>query len=158
MIFVTVGSQKFQFNRLLKEIDKLVGEEKITEEVFAQTGYSDYEPINYKYKNFLDRDEFSDIMSKCDKVVTHGGTGAIVDAVKQEKKVIAVPRLKEFGEHVDDHQLQIINEFKKMNFIKSVDKIKDLNDIINKIKDFKFSKYVSNTRAITESIDNFISM
>ena len=93
MIFVTLGSQKFQFNRLLIEIDRLVEEGKITEEVFAQTGYSDYEPKNYEYKNFLDRDEFSDIMGKCDKVITHGGTGAIIGAVKKEKKVIAVSRL-----------------------------------------------------------------
>ena len=50
MIFVTLGSQKFQFNRLLIEIDKLVDEGKITEEVFAQIGYSDYKPKNYKYK------------------------------------------------------------------------------------------------------------
>ena len=114
MIFVTLGSQKFQFNRLLIEIDRLVEEGKITEEVFAQTGYSDYEPKNYEYKNFLDRDEFSDIMGKCDKVITHGGTGAIIGAVKKEKKVIAVSRLSKFGEHVDDHQLQIIEQFEEM--------------------------------------------
>lgn len=157
MIFITVGSQKFQFNRLLKEIDKLVGEKKITEEVFAQTGYSDYEPKNYKFKKFLDRDEFSNIMSKCDKVITHGGTGAIIGAVKQGKKVIAVPRIEEYGEHVDDHQLQIISEFEKMGFIKSVDKIEHLNKLINKIENYKFNEYTSNTKIIIESIDNFLS-
>ena len=47
MIFVTLGSQKFQFNRLLIEIDRLIEEGKITEKVFAQTGYSDYKPKNY---------------------------------------------------------------------------------------------------------------
>ena len=78
MIFITLGSQKFQFNRLLIEIDRLVEEKKINEEVFAQIGYSDYKPKNYKYKEFLDRDEFAEIMSRCNKVITHGGTGAIV--------------------------------------------------------------------------------
>ena len=94
MIFITVGTQKFQFNRLLKEVDKLIEEKKITEEVFAQIGYSDYKPKNYRYKDFIDRDEYANIMKKCQKVITHGGTGAIVGAVKQEKKVIAIPRLK----------------------------------------------------------------
>ena len=158
MIFVTVGSQKFQFNRLLKEIDKLVEEKRITEEVFAQTGYSDYEPENYKYKNFLDRDEFSDIMSRCDKVITHGGTGAIIGAVKQGKKVIAVPRLKDFGEHVDDHQLQIIGEFEKMNFIKSVNEIEQLDSVISNIINCEFNQYESNTQFIIESIENFVNI
>jgi len=157
LIFVTVGSQKFQFNRLLKEIDKLVEEKKINEEVFAQIGYSDYEPKNYRYKKFLDRDEFSNIMNKCDKVITHGGTGAIISAVKKGKKVIAVPRLKEFEEHVDNHQLQIVNEFLRMNFINSVNKIEQLGEIILCIDKCKFEKYESNTKAIIESIDEFIN-
>ncbi|WP_252216023.1 PssE/Cps14G family polysaccharide biosynthesis glycosyltransferase [Clostridium sp. VAP41] len=158
MIFITVGSQKFQFNRLLKEVDRLVKEKKITEEVFAQTGYSNYKPKNYKYKKFLDRDEFSNIMSRCHIVITHGGTGAIIGAVKQEKKVIAVPRLKEFGEHVDDHQLQIISEFGKMNFIKSVNKIEELDDVINTIGNCELNKYVSNTKVIIKSIEEFINI
>ena len=81
MIFITLGSQKFQFNRLLKAVDEL----KTDEEIYAQIGYSDYKPINYKYKEFLDRDEFSEVMNKADIVITHGGTGAIIGAVKKGK-------------------------------------------------------------------------
>lgn len=103
MIFITLGSQKFQFNRLLKAIDKLIEQGKIKEEVFAQIGYSDYQPINYNYKQFLDRDEFASMEGRADIVITHGGTGAIIGAVKKGKKVIAVPRLAKYGEHVDDH-------------------------------------------------------
>lgn len=86
VIFITVGTQKFQFNRLLKEIDRLIEEEKITEEVFAQIGYSGYKPKNYNYKDFIDRDEFEDIIKKCKIIITHGGTGSIIGAVKQRKK------------------------------------------------------------------------
>lgn len=56
------------------------------EDVFAQTGYSDYVPRNYSYNNFLDRDEFSVEMGKADIVITHGGTGAIIGAVKKGKR------------------------------------------------------------------------
>lgn len=82
-IFITLGSQKFQFNRLLIAVDKLC-EKKIIcgEDVFAQIGYSDYVPQNYRYNNFLDREEFSMEMGKADIVITHGGTGAIIGAVK----------------------------------------------------------------------------
>ena len=106
-IFITLGSQKFQFNRLLRAVDELCEKGTVDAEyVFAQIGYSDYLPKNFSYKKFLDRDEFSKEMGKADIVITHGGTGAIIGAVKKGKKVIAVPRRAQYGEHVDDHQLQ----------------------------------------------------
>ena len=55
-------------------------------DVFAQIGYSDYVPQNYRYNNFMDREEFSVEMGKADIVITHGGTGAIIGAVKKERK------------------------------------------------------------------------
>ena len=93
MIFVTTGSQKFQFNRLLQKIDRLIEEGIVGEEVFAQIGESDYQPRHYEYCRFLDRESFAEKMRECRMVITHGGTGVIIGAVKQRKKVIAVPRL-----------------------------------------------------------------
>lgn len=156
MIFITLGSQKFQFNRLLIEIDRLIIEGKITEEVFAQIGYSNYEPKNYSYKNFLDRDQYSQIMNKCDKVITHGGTGAIIGAVKKGKKVIAVPRLSKFEEHVDDHQLQIIKEFNNLNIIVGIEKLEYLESEIEELNNRRFNEYISNTNSIINSINEFI--
>lgn len=156
MIFVTLGSQKFQFNRLLKELDRLVSEEKIDEEIFAQIGYSDYKPQSFKYKDFLDRDEFKKIMSKSDTVIAHGGTGAIITAVKQCKKVIAVPRLAKYGEHVDNHQIQLVDEFKELNLIEPVYDEKDLEKAINEIENKTFNKYISNTKNIIKSLEEFI--
>jgi UDP-N-acetylglucosamine transferase subunit ALG13 len=142
----------------LKELDILVEQKKILDDIFAQTGYSDYSPKNYKYKKFLNRDEFKEIMGKSDKVITHGGTGAIVGAVKQGKKVIAVPRLKEYGEHVDDHQLQIVNQFKEMGFIDYVKDITEIGTTIRNVENIIFKEYTSNTKKITEEIIKFINM
>lgn len=151
MIFITLGSQKFQFNRLLKAVDEL----NLKEEIFAQIGYSDYIPKTFKYKRFMDRNEFSSYINKSDIIITHGGTGAIMGALKKGKKVIAIPRLSEYGEHVDDHQLQIIEEFKELNLLYSCEDM-DIKKALNivKIKDFK--KYKSNTETIINSIENFI--
>lgn len=156
MIFITLGSQKFQFDRLLKEVDRLAKEGLFEEEVFAQIGYSTYKPQYFEYKEFLDRDEFAKYMDKSDIVITHGGTGAIIGAVKKEKKVIAVPRLARYGEHVDDHQTQIVEQFTDSNLISSVVDIRDLKDKYIDIKNHKFEKYISNTQRIIDSIDNFI--
>ena len=134
MIFVTLGSQKFQFNRLLKKLDELIQAGVITETVFAQTGYSDYTPRYFKYQAFLDRDQFAQCMDDCDIVITHGGTGAIIGAVKKGKKVIAVPRLKQYGEHVDDHQVQLVTAFGKMGIICACEDCSQIADAVDKVK------------------------
>ena len=151
MIFVTLGSQKFQFNRLLKAVDEL----DTDEEIFAQIGYSDYKPQNYKYKEFLDREEFAAWEEKADIVITHGGTGAIIGAVKKGKKVIAVPRLAKYGEHVDDHQTQLIKQFKDLNLIYAcVDG--DLQKALEVVKNNTYNEYKSNTKTIIKSLVDFI--
>lgn len=156
MIFVTLGSQKFQFNRLLKEIDRLIENKVIHEELVAQIGVSDYIPKNYKSIDFLTRDEFQKYMSECNYVITHAGTGAIITALKNDKKVIAIPRLAKYGEHVDDHQIQLINEFKELNLIEPVYEIEELEDAIKISMNKKYNKYVSNTNIIIKSIEEFI--
>ncbi len=157
MIFITLGSQKFQFNRLLKEVDRIINNGVMQEKIFAQIGYSDYKPKNYRFKEFLNRDEFENMMDRSDKIITHGGTGAIISAIKRGKKVIAVPRLKKFGEHVDNHQFEIVSQFKKMGLIDYVKTINELEILIKKIDETKFKEYSSNTNSIIESINQFIN-
>lgn len=156
MIFVTTGSQKFQFNRLLQKIDRLIEEGVIQEEVFAQVGESDYRPAHYEYCRFLDRESFAGKLRECRMVITHGGTGAIIGAVKQGKKVIAVPRLSGYGEHVDDHQVQLLKEFDGMNLICACYDSEKLGDCILDSSSRKFAGYHSNTRRILTDIENFL--
>lgn len=156
MIFITVGSQKFQFNRLLKAVDDLVENGIVTDEVFAQSGYSDYQPKYYKYKKFLDREEFAEWEEQADIVITHGGTGAIIGAVKKGKKVIAVPRLAKYGEHVDDHQVQLIAQFREQNLICGLSDSDELENGLEFVKTHSFDIYESNTETIISSIDDFI--
>ena len=156
MIFVIFGSQKFQFNRLLKKIDELIESGDIKEEVFAQIGVSDYTPKNYNYKDFVTQDEFKEYMDKADLIITHAGTGAIVTALKKDKKVIAIPRLSEYGEHVDDHQIQLIDEFKEMNFIEPVYQIDELKLAIKNVREKTYNKYKSNTQKILDDIEFFV--
>lgn len=151
MIFVTLGSQKFQFNRLLKAVDEL----QTDEEIFAQIGYSDYKPQNYKYKEFLDREEFAAWEEKADIVITHGGTGAIIGAVKKGKKVIAIPRLAKYGEHVDDHQIQLIGQFRNLKLIYAC-MDGDLQKALEVVKNTTYNEYKSNTDKIIKSLDEFI--
>lgn len=156
MILVSVGSQKFQFNRLLKEVDRLIEEKIIEDTVFAQIGVSDYKPKNYEYVDFLTQDEFNKKIDECSLIITHAGTGIIINSLKKGKKVIALPRLVEYGEHVDNHQIQLLKEFENSNLIKAVYDVKDLKKALSEINQICFIKYESNTENIINNILNFI--
>ena len=156
MIFIALGSQKFQFNRLLRAVDELIEKKVIEDEVFAQIGHSDYTPKHYEYKRFLNREEFAEQEEKCDILITHGGTGAIIGAVKKGKKVIAVPRLARYGEHVNDHQIQLITQFKGQNLICGLNDTSELEEGLTFVKEHEFDVYRSNPKAIIESIERFI--
>ncbi|SFB19042.1 UDP-N-acetylglucosamine transferase subunit ALG13 [Acetitomaculum ruminis DSM 5522] len=156
MIFVTLGSQKFQFNRLLKALDDLVDRGIINEEIYAQKGASDYVPKNYKSVDFLDRDRFEEMTLKSDIVITHGGTGAIIGAVKKGKKVIAVPRLERYGEHVDDHQLQLLRQFDDLGIICACYDTGKLKECYEEVLSRQYRPYVSNTNTIIDSIEEYL--
>lgn len=157
MIFITLGSQKFQFNRILKKVDELIIDGTITDTVFAQIGNSDYEPQNYSYKRFLDREEFAQKQAECDVLITHGGTGAIIGALKKGKKVIAVPRLAKYGEHVDNHQLQLLHQFDEMHLIEPCYDVENLGDAYHNIFTNNYNKYISNTKAVIRFLDDAIT-
>ncbi len=157
MIFISLGSQKFQFNRLLIAVDRLVEEGKIRDEVFAQVGYSDYQPKHYRFKPFLNSDEFNQSIREADVIITHAGTGVIINAVKKGKKVIVVPRLGRFGEHVDDHQVQIAEMFSQLGYICACQDCDELAEKLEEVKNLEFQPYVSNTDRIIGSLEEYIS-
>lgn len=157
MIFITVGSQKFQFNRLLRKMDELIQGGAVKDEVFAQTGASDYRPVHYPWIDFMNATLYAEMEERADLILTHGGTGAILGGVKKGKKVIAVPRLACYGEHVDDHQIQLLAQFEKMKIICVCWDIDRLGDLLKEIQEIELQPYQSNTAAIISSIETFLS-
>ena len=95
-------------------------------------------------------------MSECDVVITHAGTGAIMGAVKRGKKVIAVPRKKKYGEHVDEHQLQIVEEFEQLGIIEPCYEVEDLENAYKKIFEKEYTSYQSNTQAYLKEIEQIV--
>ena len=157
MIFVTVGTQKFQFNRLFEYLDNKVANEKITDKIFAQIGNSTYIPKNYEYKKFLDKEEFENIIDRASIVITHAGVGTIIFSIKKRKKTIVVPRLKKYREHVDDHQLQIAKTFSNKEFvINNGENIEELLVNIERANEKKFNKYYSSNKKIQNIIEEFL--
>ena len=95
-------------------------------------------------------------MDACDVVVTHGGTGAIIGAVKDNKKVIAVPRLAKYGEHVDDHQIEIVRQFGDMGLIEPCMNPTDLPVAYARVLSKDYLPYKSNAVRFCADLSDYI--
>ena len=156
MILVMLGTQNNSFHRLLEEIEKLIDSGKIKEEVVVQAGYTKYSSKNMKIFSLIPQEELEKYQEKASFIITHGGVGSIIGALKKEKKVIAVPRLHEYNEHVNNHQKQIIETFDKEGYIIGIDDVSKLGQAIEKIEKFKPKKYQTDNNKMIEIIEKFI--
>lgn len=157
MILVTLGTQDKKFNRLLEKIDELIITKKIKDEVVVQAGFSkDYKSNNMKIFELISKEEFDNLIEKCDILITHGGVGGILTGLKYNKKVIAIPRLKKYKEHVNDHQKQIVSNFHDEGYIIGINEVVELEDAIKKIKDFRPKKYQSNKNNMVKLVKELI--
>ena len=117
MIFVTVGSRNYPFDRLFKKLDELYENGTLKEKMFAQIGTSKYIPKHYDYKDFISPEEFNEYIDEADIVISHGASGSIMKALNADKKVIVVTRLEKYGEHINDHQIQNNEAFASNHYV-----------------------------------------
>ena len=161
MIFVTVGSRNYPFDRLFVKLDKLYDDGVLRDKMFAQTGTSQYKPKNFEYKDFISQDEFLQKIEEADIVVSHGASGSIMKALNAGKKVIAVTRLEKYGEHINDHQIQNNEAFGKNGYVLTADlELENLGECFQKIyegKDNLRRWENKNPMAIVNMVDKFIS-
>ena len=153
MTLVTLGTQHQEFTRLLDYIEN----SNLKGEIIVQAGYTKYESKRMKIFDFISYDEMEKYIDKCDLVITHAGTGSIVMPLKKGKKVIACARLSKFGEHVDDHQVELVDVFYSEGYILKIDEDTSLNEVLKNIKDFKPKKFVSNTKKFIENLEQEIN-
>ena len=157
MIFVTLGTQKFQFNRLLRMMDDLIENKKIHERVFAQIGNSDYLPQYYEQCTFLSNNDYEEYIKNCDILVSHSGVGTIMTGLKYRRKIIVVPRLSKYGEHIDDHQTQIAQSFSKLNYVLMYsDEDNNMEQLIVDATTKHFSNYSSCRNQVIDTIRQYI--
>ncbi len=156
MIFVCTGTQVYQFDRLLIEIDKLIANGSINDDVFAQIGASTYQPKHFAFKEYLSEDEFKRYQDSATLIISHGGTGALIGASKKGRNIIAVPRLQKYGEHTDDHQLQIVTVLEKEGYVRAVYDIKQLGAVINESLTHPIEKRYNRESFVLDILFNYI--
>lgn len=137
MILVMLGTQNNSFHRLLEEIEKNIDNGSIKDKVVVQAGFTKFESNRMEIFDMISQEELEKFIKEADLVITHGGVGSIMSAVKNGKKVIAVPRLKKYNEHVNDHQLEIIDTFNKQGIIIGINGVEELHEALTKVESFR---------------------
>ena len=103
MIFVSVGTHEAPFDRLLRAVDEL----RLDEQIVIQHGPSLIRSASAVESEFLSFDEVVDYIRQARAVVMHAGVGSVMISLANGKRPIVMPRMHRYGEHVDDHQLEL---------------------------------------------------
>lgn len=156
MTLVILGTQDKSFDRLLRMVEKEIKNSNLKGEVIVQAGQTKFKSKYMKIFDLIPITKFNKLIKEADLVITHGGVGSIIQALKHNKKVIAVPRLARYKEHENDHQIQIVEEFTRNGYILSAKNTKELNKALEDVNKFEQKKYKSNNNKMVKLIENFI--
>lgn len=156
MIFVVLGTFELPFDRLLKEVDKQISAGNIKEEVLVQAGHTKYRSNQMKFIDFTTYEHMAELYRKASFIITHGGTGSITMGMRMGKKMIAVPRLVKYGEHNDNHQIEIVRQFHQTGHILSWDDNTDMSDVLKEVETFKPAPFKSGNKEILNILRDFI--
>ena len=156
MILVTLGTQDKPFKRLLEEVERQIEKGNIKDKVIVQAGCTKFKSKNMEIFDLLPTTKFNKLLKECNLLITHAGVGTIIEGLKQNKKIIAVARLKKYKEHTNDHQLQLINNFTEEGYIIGLTEFDSLDDAIEKAKTFKPKKIKRNKKDMIKIIEDFI--
>lgn len=111
-ILATLGNPKQPFVRFVEWLDHALADFQ-DETCLLQHGNTPVTPGRFVAVSFLNKDEYQAAVHRARVIVTHGGSGSIVHALQAGKVPIVVPRLKRFGEHINDHQCEIASAFEQ---------------------------------------------
>lgn len=156
MILVTLGTQDKTFPRLLKAVEKEIKNGNIKDKVIVQAGTTKFESTYMDVIDLVPMNEFEKLLDEASLVITHGGVGSILGAIRKNKKVIAVPRYAKYKEHTNDHQKQIVDEFTKNNYIIGCKSVNEIPEAIKKSLNFNPKKYKASNKQMIKIISNFI--
>ena len=126
MIVVSVGTNEARFDRLLEWVSRL----STGEPVVVQHGPSSVRPPGATCFDYLPYDELAALIQRSRSFVTHAGVGSIMVSLAAGRRPIVVPRLKRFGEAVDDHQLLLARRLASQGMVTVAQTQEELADAL----------------------------
>ena len=155
-LFVPLGTQKFPFNRLIKALNALVEKGVFKpEEIVMQSSIYEIEP-KFTHYELIPASNFEELIEKAELVITHSGVNSIISCMKRTKPLIIVPRLKKYGEHVDNHQVEIAQLMKQKFDVIVVEDMNDLEGAIKEAKNHVYKQWVSHNSELVSAIRDIV--
>ena len=153
-IFAAVGTQKFPFNRLIDALDNVARGRGF--DVFVQYG-SSRAPAVCQGAAFLGGEEYRAMLGQADVAVVHGGVGTVRAALMLGTRVVAVPRIAAEGEHVDNHQKEIVAAFADGGYIIPCYDLTKLGDAIDEALRCDFARFDPAPCTIEEELSELVA-
>ena len=155
-LFVPLGTQKFPFGRIITALNQLVDEGKYkADEIVMQSALYPVKP-NFTHFGLIPNDEFNRYMREAEVVVTHSGVNSIISCMEMGKPLVVCPRLHEYGEHVDNHQMEIATLMRDKYDVLICTAMKDLPELIERAKTHKYKSWVSHWEELLDAIRRWI--
>lgn len=156
MILVILGTQNMPFSRLLDAIELQAQKGNINDEIVVQAGVTKYKSKYMKVFDLIPSNEFDELVKKADLIITHAGVGSILGAITLGKTTIAAARDTKYGEHVNNHQYEILERFVEDGYILGLTDFDRLDEVLKQAVGFKPKPYVSSKDKLIANIDAFM--
>lgn len=155
MILLTVGTSK-PFDRLVLAMDELVASGAVKEKVFAQIGVEGTRPRHMEFTELLEKPEFDELLGRASFVVSHAGMGTITMCLEQGKRLIVMPRLRRYGELVNDHQISTARRFESLGHVLAAYEPGDIARRLEEVASFVPRPRVADPESVARRIGEFL--
>lgn len=144
LIYVIVGNDRRPFNRLLDEVVEITGDDDHIE-VVVQNGHTpQFQRKNWSWSRFFDSKQHIKNLTQSNLVIAHAGAGTLIDCINHKKRPLLLPRLKQYDEHKNDHQLEIYHYALDKNLASPLSKDGILlNDNFEVTKSYNFNSIIN---------------
>ena len=157
-LFVILGTQKFPFHRLVEAVEKIIVNGMFSkEEVLIQSGFTAYKNESVNIIQSVPVEEYTALLKNAQLIITHAGVNSILSCMKLQKDFIIVPRLEQYGEHVNNHQVEIAEVMKSQFDVLVMENTDNLPEFINKARKHVYKQWNPNNKKLLESISDYLA-
>ena len=155
-LFVPLGTQKFPFGRLISALNGLVDKGLYSaDEIIIQSTIYDVKP-KFNHVGLIPLDEFNKYMIDAEVVITHSGVNSIISCMQLNKPLVIIPRRGEYGEHVDDHQIEIAELMEKKFDVLVCHNMNELENLIQKARNHRYKPWISHKDGLISALKDII--
>lgn len=157
MLFVVLGTWEAAFARPLIEIEQAARAGLLPKTIIVQSGATPYVSSEMTIVPYFGKDELEKTYEEAELIIAQAGVGSIMLGLRKQKKVISIARLARLDEHIDDHQLEILDVFSKSNYVLPWNGNGDLPEVLTRLRDFQPSTYEFRQEQISDSILDYLA-